>query len=374
MMKRVAAVLVSVLILLLSVSAPVSAELPSCAAMVLMEAQTGQVLYEEHMDEVRPMGTFAKLMTALLTAEAIGAGKCSVDTMLTAPAAVADCKGAVIWLVPGEKMSVGDLLSGLLIGNASDAAVTLAHCLSGDADTFVMDMNARAFELGMHDTRFASPSGDAADDAGLTTAYDLALLCRAVIGHTVLCERMTVWRTFLRGEATELVNENTLTRNFDGLLGLKAAHGSCGESICAAAQRGVSSYIAVALDCADADARFSAAKQLLAKGFAGYEITTPSFSDEFMRPLAVKHGTQSAVELKIDGLRGIVLPKQGGESAVSVVIPDYIMAPVRAGQAVGTVAFYSGDTLVYEAALVTAESVPRMTWRKAFVRLLGKVL
>lgn len=374
MMKKVTAVLTALVLLCVSGTVSVHAEMPECAAMVLMEAQTGQVLYEENMDEVRPLGTFAKLMTALLTAEAIAAGKCSVDTMLTAPAAVADCKGAVIWLLPGDKMSVGDLLSGLLIGNASDAAVTLAHCLSGDGETFVMDMNARAFELGMHDTRFTSPSGDSAEDAGVTTAYDLALLSRAVIDHTVLCEQMTVWRTFLRGEATELVNENTLTKSYDGLLGLKAAHGVCGESICAAARRGTSCYIAVALGCADSDARFSAAKQLLNKGFAGYEITTPSFSDEFMRPLEVRHGVDSAVELKIDGLQGIVLPKQGGESSVTVVMPDYITAPVRAGQTVGAVAFYSGDTLVYETALVTAESVPRMTWRKAFVRLLGKVL
>lgn len=373
-MKRIFCVLCAVVTGLLAVLyVPVGAE-SAAAATVLIEAETGQLLLGENAHTVQPMGTFAKLMTALLTAEAVAAGRCTPETLVTAPNAVSGCKGAVIWLLPGEKMSVGDLLRGLLVGNATDAAITLAAYLSGAPDRFVMDMNARGFELGLRDTVFTDPSGAVADERQVTTAYDLALLCRATLAQPLLYEAMSTWRTFLRGEQTELVNENTLTRTYEGLLGCKAAHGDSGYSVAAAARRGDDCYIAVVLGADDEHARFSMAKQLLGRGFSGFQRTLPAFSDEFMRPLSVRHGTASAVALTVEGLHGLVLPKSDGESTSVVVLPDYIDAPVRAGQRIGSVAFYSGDTLVYEVPLVAAESVPRMTWRVGFMRLLDKML
>ena len=153
-----------------AVSAAEEPEIPA-AAYALLEAETGTVLLESHGSDRLPCGAMAKLMTALLAAEQLEQGAWTTDTVLTATDAVTGTKGAVIWLTAGEEMTVGDLLKGLIVGNANDAAVVLAAAAAGDTKQFVMDMNARAFDLGMRDTWFTSPQGNT--DTSYTTAADL---------------------------------------------------------------------------------------------------------------------------------------------------------------------------------------------------------
>ena len=149
-----AAVLFGVLWRVPAVCAAEEPEIPA-AAYALMETETGTLLLESHSGDRLACGAMAKLMTAYLAAEQVEQGNWTADTVLTATDAVTGTKGAVIWLTAGEEMTVGDLLKGLIVGNANDAAVVLAVAAGGDAETFVMDMNARAFDLGMRDTRFA---------------------------------------------------------------------------------------------------------------------------------------------------------------------------------------------------------------------------
>lgn len=343
-------------------------------ATLLMEADTGQILGGENEHVQVPMGTMAKLMTVLLTAQAVELGTLSPDTLLTASSNANAQRGAVIWLMPGEKMTVEDLLRGVLIGNANDAAVALAEALAKDEAAFVMDMNACAFTLGMRDTVFTNCTG-VADERQVTTAADLGLLCRALLDHPFLYPIMTTWHGFLRGEATELVNENDLTRGYDGLLGIKAGHGTdTGYTLAAAARRGDSTYIAIVLGCEDEHARFQTGKELLARGFSGFTLTTPLFSSEFLKPVSVRHGVDTAVEVEAALLQGMVVPKSGAELTTVLVLPEYVEAPVRAGQRIGTVAFYSGDVLLQETALVTVAEVKPMTISRAFLRLLDNML
>lgn len=173
-----AAVLFGMLWRVPAVCAAEEPEIPA-AAYALMETETGTLLLESHSSDRMACGAMAKLMTAYLAAEQVEQGNWTADTVLTATDAVTGTKGAVIWLTAGEEMTVGDLLKGLIVGNANDAAVVLAVAAGGDAETFVMDMNARAFDLGMRDTRFASPQGSP-DDGAYTTAADLARLCCAL--------------------------------------------------------------------------------------------------------------------------------------------------------------------------------------------------
>ena len=160
MQKRALTALVTVLALvLLYLPEPGAAAGKPCRAYALLEARTGQLLLEENSSESLPMGTMAKLMTMLLTAEALESGALSENTAVTASPAANAQKGASIWLMPGEKMTVGDLLRGMIIGNANDAAVALAEAVSGTEEQFVMDMNARGFELGLRSTVFTCASG-----------------------------------------------------------------------------------------------------------------------------------------------------------------------------------------------------------------------
>ena len=346
-------------------------EPPHAYASVLMEAETGTVLGGTDSDKPLPVGTMAKLMTVYLTARAITEGTLTADTLVTASPAAEKQQGAVIWLISGEQMSVRDLLTGVIVGNANDAAVALACRLSGSEEAFTAEMNAAASSLHMRNTHFADCTG--LSDENVSTAHDLGLLCCALLQYDVLSPIFATWRTFLRDGATELVAENTLTRTYEGIRGMKAGHGTAsGYTLAAAAERGGMCCVAVVLGCDDENERFSYAKQLLSNGFSGYYVTTPDFSAEFLRPLSVHHGITQAVMPEAEGLRAVAAPN-GAELSCTVILPEYAEAPVTAGQPLGTAAFYCGDSLVFEVPLTAAEDVARRDFRSSAAMLLGNL-
>ncbi len=371
-MKLLASALAVLLVLALLPKSAAAQE--EAAASLLIEARTGTILSEENADTPLPVGSLAKLMTAFLTASAIERGDLSTDTVLTAGNNVSAVKGAVIWLEPGDTITVGELLIGLIAGNANDAAAVLAQAVSGSEEAFVMDMNAAAFDLGMRSTRFTSPQGYD-DPESFSTAADLGILACAVLEYDVLKPCLTTWRTFLREETVEIVNENTLTRTLDGCLGMKAAHSeAAGQCLIAACERDGMVCAAVVLGCADEDVRFSIANALLNKGFRNYRVTLPGFAEEFLMPLKVKGGTESAVLLELAALPELAVPGSAEDLQTVMVLPDYVQAPLIRGQPVGTVYFYSGDTLLCSAALLAADDVPEITAAFAFRKALRFLL
>ena len=351
------------LCLLTPLRAGAEAEIP----VLLTEANTGCVLHEEHADLRVEPGSLAKLMTAYLTAQAIQRGELAPDTVLTAGESVRGMQGAVVWLEPGDRMTVDELLLSLLVGNANDAAAVLADAVSGDAAQFVMDMNAAAFDLGMRDTRFTTPQGFD-DPASCTTAQDLGRLACAVLRTPQLTPYVTTWRTFVKDGAAELVNENTLTRTLDGCRGLKASHAGRRYSLIAAAEKNGLVCAAIVLNCTDPDERFSRAKTLLREGFTGNKLAAPGYAEEFLVPLKIRGGTEQAVLLELSHLPVLAVPKSAELTSVTV-LPEYRQAPVRRGEQVGTVYFYRGETLLAQSALCAAADVPRISFRAAW----GKV-
>ena len=363
-MKLFAVILAAAVLLLTMPCAEVHAG--ESVSELLIEATTGCVLAAEHADLPHDPGTFSKLMTALLTAQAIGRGELTTETVLTAGESVSGMRGAVIWLRPGDTITVDELLYALLAGNANDAAAVLAEAVSGDAQRFVMDMNAAAFDLEMRDTRFTSPQGF--DDASArTTAQDLGKLACAVLRCRLLTPYLTVWRTFIRDGSVELVNENSLTRTLDGCRGLKAAHSGGTYSLIAAAERNGMVCAAVVLGCSDETARFTSAKQLLSQGFSGYKLAAPGYAEEFLVPLRIRGGTDQAVLLTLTELPVLAVPKAAQLTSVTV-LPEFCEAPVHSGEPVGAVYFYHGETLLAEAKLCAADDVPLLdfpaAWRK----------
>lgn len=376
-MKRIVCIVVLLcmlyVILLYPNAAHAEEEAPKAAAYVLMECSTGKILDEENSSLRLPAGTMVKLMTAFLVGEKLESGQWNSDTELTASDCVNGTKGAVIWLMSGEIMTVGDLLKGLVIGNANDAAAVFAEKISGSRDDFVMDMNARAFDLGMNDTRFTSPDGFNDDDS-YSTARDLGILCCALSDMECLSEYFTTWRDFLRDGGTELVNENTFARTYEGMIGWKASHSdSTGWCIAAGAEKNDMKCAAIVLGAEDEDSRFALARQLLKDGFSKYVLTLPGFSSEFMKPVTVRGGVSENVDVEAEGLSGLVVPKADTSLKTVLVLPKYICAPVEKGRRVGSIAFYNGDTLLLETDLVAAENVEAMTIRTAVEKMLVKL-
>lgn len=338
-------------------------------AFILMEANTGSILQQEYADEVRPIGSLAKLMTAYLTAQAIQQQECSLDTVMTAGESVSGMSGAVIWLKPGDSITVRELLLALIVGNANDAAAVLADRLSGSSEQFVMEMNAAAFDLGMRSTRFTTPQGFD-DNQAYSTAQDIALLCCAVLQCPELSESLTTWRTFILNDTVDLVNENTFSRTLKSCQGLKASHSSAsGYCLAAAAESEDMTCIAVILNAQDEDTRFTLAKKLLNQGFSNYQITITSFSEEFLQPLKIRKGTESAVLLELSSLPSFAVPS-GTQLQTVTVLPEFIQAPVQYHQKVGTVYFYQGKTLLCERSLLASESVPEIKLSSAWKKVL----
>lgn len=356
-----------VMLLLFPLTAHADAEQRCSTALI--EAQSGMLLQGNDSERILPVGSQAKLMTVYLAADAAAAGRLAIAESVTVSPAAEGAPGATIWLRTGEQMTVGDLLKAVIIGNANDACIALACRLSGSEQQFVMEMNAAAFTLGMRHTRFADCTGLSAEN--VSTAQELGMLCRALLQYDFLQPYFTTWRDFLRGEETELVNENRLTKGYEGLCGFKAGHGTdSGYTLTLAAEREGLCMIAVVLGGEDQDARFSEAKSLLHAGFTGYYVTTPDFSPEFMQPLKIRHGTADAVLAETGDLLSISLPK-GERISTVIVMPKWAEAPVRQGDAVGTAAFYCGDTLISETPLLAAEDVPRRRFCDTLRMLLG---
>lgn len=346
----------------------------TAAAYVLMEAETKRVLSENEAHKQLPAGAANKLMTTLLALEAMENGRFSPETELTASNAAHSASGAVIWLDAGEKITVNELLKGLIIGNAGDAATVFAEEISGDSETFTALMNERAAELGMKNTFFTSPY-IIDDEAQYTTAYDIALLTGEISSHDEVREIMTTWLDRIRDGKTEVVNENSLVRSYDGITGAKAWHTEkSGYSLAASAERDGNRYVSVVLGCTDKDDRFKTGKQLLNTGFINYRIVVPGFSDEFMKPLRVKGGVDLAVLTKAEKISALVIPKGEEENLTSVLfLPDYIKAPVKKGQNVGVAAFYLDKTLLYETPLQTADNVEKNTFKKSLMKIIAKM-
>jgi D-alanyl-D-alanine carboxypeptidase (penicillin-binding protein 5/6) len=313
-------------------------------------------------------------MVALLVAEKVSSGEVSLDTTLNTSANAQGKEGATIWLLQGERLSISDLLKGMLIGNANDSTVVLAEFLADSESECVSLMNAKAVSLGMDSTKFTNVCGYY-DIEQYSTAYDMGLLGCEVLKYDFLCDTMSTYMEYLRDGATELVNENYLTRTYEGLTGIKASHlGDSDYSIIASAEKGGTSYLVVVLNAPTRDSLFATAKKLLNRGFSAYVTAEPSFSSELMKPLSVKGGVDSAVLVEPRSLKSISVAKGSNDIESVVFLPKYINAPVRKGQRVGEVCFYIGDVLVYKSDLIATENVESMSFKLAFERVFSNLL
>ena len=349
--------------------------LDNSVAYVLMEAASQTVLQEKNGDKQLNCGYLSKLMTLLLIAEDIETGKYLLSTEVTASQSVAGTKGAVVWLEPGDKMTVEELLKSVMIGNANDAVTVLAEKSEQTIEKFVLRMNSEAFDLGLRNTAFYSPWGYD-DEREYASARDIAVICSELSRFEFLGPYFKTWRDFVKEGQTELVNENTLSRTYDKHIGFKASHSE--RSGYCAAEGGVNDsgvcYIAVVLGAADEDGSLGGAKKLVNSGFSGYKVTATMFPDEMLKPMKVRGGTESAVEIRLRCQSRLVVPKGVEELSTVVVLPEYISAPLKKGQKIGTAGFYSEKNLVCETDIIAGGDVEKLTWKFVFKKMLLNLL
>ena len=311
-MKKIAASFLAVLLMVFSLpvrAAALSDDEVKAPSAVLMEAQTGKILYEKNAHEVRACASITKVMTLLLVMEALDSGKIGLQDTVTASEHASSMGGSDIWLEPGETMTVDDMLKATVIMSANDCAVALAEYVAGSEDEFVKQMNERGKELGMKDTTFKNCNG-LDEDGHVTSAYDIALMSRELIKHKKIFDYTTQWIDHVRGGKTQLVNTNKLIKSYQGITGLKTGTtGKAGSCISATAVRGGVSLIAVVLGSATTDDRFSAASKLLDYGFANWSVAKPNIPNEAYTPVPVANGMENAVEPEVNAGESVIVPK-----------------------------------------------------------------
>ena len=356
----------------LCVSAAAAGPAVSCPSALLMEKQTGTVLFAQDEHTPREPASVTKIMTLLLVMEAIDSGALSYDDVVTGSAHAAGMGGSQIWLKENEQMTVRDLLKAVCIVSGNDAAVALAEHLAGSEDAFVERMNARAQELGMNDTHFVNCTGLPA--AGhLTSACDIALMSRELIlHHPDIRQFTTVWMDSLRGGESMLVNTNKLIRFYDGATGLKTGStGSAGYCLSATAEKNGMELIAVVLKGKTSDERFSDAKSLLNYGFSTWSLVTVT-PDEVLPPVPVMLGVRGTVEPVLTSENTLLVEKTLANGLTKeVALAESVAAPVYAGDTLGqlTVRDAAGNT-VAELPILAGEDVGHVT----FVQMLGRCL
>ena len=335
---------------------------------VLMEASTGQVLFEKDPHAVRSCASITKVMTLCLVFEAIDSGRLSLDQTLTASAHAASMGGSDIWLEEGEAMSVDDLMKATVIMSANDAAVVLAEAVSGSEDAFVEQMNQKAQELGMNDTVFKNCNG--LDEEGhVTSAYDVALMSRELIRHEKIFDYTLTWMDSVRGGETQLVNTNKLIRSYQGITGLKTGTtGQAGSCITATAERVGLSLSAVVLGADSTDHRFQDAAALLDYGFGGWRVTEPEAP--VLDPVPVARGMAPTVEVQAGESPSILLEAaETGQVETEIVLQE-LAAPVQAGEVVGQIHYQVNGKTVAQVDITAVSGVEAVTFSGALGRLL----
>lgn len=342
-----------------------------CRAAVLIDLSSGTVLYEKEPDTPMPIASITKVMTLLLTFEAIEAGKVSLQDTVPVSDHAYNMGGSQIWLEPGETFTLDEMIKAICVSSANDAAV--AEFIGGSEPAFAELMNQKAAELGMVNTTFKNACG--LDEAGhLSTARDVAIMSREMlVKHPRITDYTTIWMDTLRGGQTQLLNTNKLLKRYQGITGLKTGTTSgAGVCISASASRDGLDLLAVVLGAASSAERFDAATALLDYGFANFENVTAPAPENAPTSLPVTGGAEETVGLEYAAPQKLLVQKgEGGALTAELELPQTLAAPLAAGQQVGTVTVRSGETVLGSWPVTAAGEVQPMTVRLGFERLLA---
>ena len=373
MKKWIGALLAALCMVTLLPVQAAAVELPlTSRAALLMEKTTGQILFAQNEHEKLEPASVTKIMTLLLTMDAIDSGALAYDDVVTVSANAAGMGGSQVFLAEGEQITVEELLKCVCVSSGNDAAVALAEKVAGVTELFVEQMNNRARGLGMDDTHFVNPTGLTAE-GHVTSAHDIALMSRELLTkHPDIRSFTTIWTDSSRGGAFDLANTNKLIRRYDGATGLKTGYtASAGYCISATAAREGMELIAVVMKGETADKRNADAKALLNYGFSAYALVSAA-PEEPLPTLPVTMGETDSVSLTLppDALTAVVEKAQAAALERRIDLPESLPAPVRQGQQVGTLTLCSGDTELMTVPILAAEDAAGRSWGRMFTDLL----
>ena len=340
----------------------------------LVDAATFMPLYAKNENERLPIASMVKIMTVLLTLEAVDRGELSLDEKVPVSENAASMGGSQVFLDAGTEHRAGDLLKSVIVASANDSCVALAERVSGSVEGFVSDMNARAAELGMKDTRFANCTGLPAAES-FSTAHDVALMFREVIRHPVYFEDAGVWlEDYVHpdGRTTVMTNTNKLVKFYNGCDGGKTGFTSEAKfCLAATAERDGMRVIAVVAGADSSKSRFNAVSSMFNHAFGSFKAEKLLGAGELAaQRVKVAGGKERSVGVTVSEDIVRLAPRSDKAAAeLRLELPDKVKAPVRKGDVVGKGYVVVDGTAVREFDLVAAEDVARASIWDLFRRI-----
>ncbi len=342
----------------------------SSASACLMEASTGEILYEKNSLERLEPASVTKVMSLIIIMEELQKGNITLDTMVSGSEHSSSMGGSQIWLEVGEQLSVNEMLKSIVVASANDCTVAMAEHISGSEETFVQRMNEKAAQLGMENTHFSNCTGLPVENH-YTCARDIAVMTRELLKHETILNYTCIWMDTVRGGQMGLTNTNKLVRFYQGANGMKTGFTSSAlYCLSATAKRNNMQLISSVMKGPTSNERFQDAKKLLDFGFANWSLFTPDNSD--IGDIKVLGGVKDTV--KVLPKSESVLVSKGLDKNVSsqVSMEEKVYAPIKAGQKVGEITYKSGDEIIAKVDLVAKEDVRKLKFSDIFLRLLSK--
>ncbi len=347
----------------------------SCHSAYLSDFATGAELYSYNADSKHEIASMVKIMTADLVFEAIEDGRLSVDDEVVVSDFASSMGGSQMFLDAGEKYKVDDLLKGVIVASANDAAVALAETVSGSVEGFVAAMNEKAVSLGMTNTKFANATGLPSESEQYSTARDVNVMTRELMKHDKYYDYSTIWtEQFVHpsGRETTLTNTNKMIRQYRGCLGGKTGFTDSAKfCISACAERNGIKTVSTVIGAQDSKTRFAEAGKLFNYAFANFRNQVVCRKGEKIEDSVAVEKSRVKTMTPVAAEDASVLIKQGEDVKIEYELPEKLKAPVKKGDVVGRIKITKGEESYYFD-LISDRDIPRATLWDIIKDLAGK--
>ncbi|WP_127594182.1 D-alanyl-D-alanine carboxypeptidase family protein [Paenibacillus lautus] len=351
---------------------------PGARSAILLDADTGTIIYEKNSHDKLPPASITKIMTMLLTMEAIDEGQLQWTDKVRTSEYAASMGGSQIFLEPGEEMTVDEMLKGIAMASGNDASVAVAEKIAGSEEAFVKLMNEKAAELGMKDTHFVNCNGLPAENH-YTSAHDIAVMSRELLKYDQITKYTGAYQDYLRKDSEKpfwLVNTNKLVRFYTGADGLKTGYTSEAKfCLSATAKRDGLRAVAVVMGAPDTKTRNNEVSRMFDYAFSQYSMHSIYKPGEVLGIVKVQKGTVPEISIQADKDYSVLVKKgvKSPDIRHEIQMEPNLKAPVAAGQVVGKLTVYQGDRVVKEFELTSPVEVKKAGFWKLFKRTTGKL-
>ncbi|MGO4888295.1 D-alanyl-D-alanine carboxypeptidase family protein [Anaerobacillus sp. MEB173] len=340
---------------------------------IIIERDTGEILYEKNSDQPLPPASMTKIMTMLLIMEAIDNGKIKMDEKVRTSERAASMGGSQIFLEPGEEMTVEEMLKAIAVASGNDASVAMAEHIAGSEEAFVTMMNDKAKELGLKNTSFMNSNGLPAKEH-YTTAHDLAIISKELLKYDEITRFTGIYEDYLRENTDKkfwLVNTNKLVKFYPGVDGLKTGYTrEAMYCLTATAKKNDMRVIAVVMGAPSPKERNRQITEMLDYAFSQYMVHKLYDRNHVISDVKVSKGQAETVPL-VTSESVSILTKKGGnieDATENIVLNGQLKAPIKKGDEIGTLKIEQDGKVIMESSLVAGEDVDTASWWSLFKR------